>query len=130
MTSYRPRGRINCAPLNSRPIHGLLSGIPHTITAKAYLYEFFPMVPFGVLVEVNRTGRLCAWVGGGLKILDQRKAAAALSYMHYLETTDHDWRRARIDRDAAGSGDSGNPEDDTDEGIQSPAGDGDGEDVP
>lgn len=131
MTGNSNRGRINCAPLTAPRIHGKLSGLPKTMTALAYLYEFYPMVPYAVLVEINSTGRLCEWSGGGIRMLDQRKAAAALTYMHHHEEAGHDWRRAPWWRkrrgEADNSGDTGLNED---AGIPGEAGEADGGYVP
>lgn len=56
-------------------------GLPANLEPLAMLYETYPLVPYAVMVRVKSTGTLCAWAGGSLSTLDQRKATAALEHM-------------------------------------------------
>ena len=63
---------------------GMLDGIPRSMEALAYLYVAYRLTPEAILVRVKATGRLCAWRGGVLTMVDQRKATAALERMEWI----------------------------------------------
>lgn len=112
------RGRINCAPLTINPLmRHHVTGLPQSLEAVAAVYDYFPMVYGGIMVRVKTTGRLCLWMAGSLRNIDQRKATAALDLMQIRISENYDWRNSKKYHQGARPSDKGEPGTPEDAGI-------------